>query len=163
MIKAIMACEEQGGVGNKGEIPWPHIPRDFDWFIQHTDGDVIVMGSGTWNDPQLSHPMPNRISYVVTTRPQQAPQAHGYIQGDITSQILQLPQLHPTQQVWIIGGAGLIGQCLRVIDQFYLSRIPGRYPCDRFLPLQELSSWNIEWEEKHPDVHFQILTRPATL
>ena len=160
MIKAIMACDERGGVGHKGGIPWPHIPRDMQWFLNHTEGDVMVMGSATWKDPQLAHPMPQRTSYVVTTRPHLCPRAHGHIQGNIVERIQQLAEQHAPTQLWIIGGPRLIEQCLNIIDLFYLSRIPGVYECDRFLPINQLNSWNIQWQEKHPDVLFQILERP---
>lgn len=160
MIKAIMACDEQGGIGLDGAIPWPHNPRDIEWFFKNTHGDVMVMGSGTWRDSQLNHPMQDRISYVVTSAPERCLGAHGYINGDLKAEILALQDKHPDQQIWIIGGAGLIRQTLDLIDQFYLSRIPGVYESDRFLPLEQLASWKPLFTEKHPEVTFSILSNP---
>jgi dihydrofolate reductase len=104
--------------------------------------------------------MPSRISYVVTSRPESCPEAHGYLSGNICEKIVELQHKHPEQQVWIIGGLGLLEQTLGIIDQFYLSRIPGSYLCDRALPLGLLSRWAILFEEQHSEVTFQILTPP---
>ena len=32
MIKAILACDEEGGVSKKGTIPWPKNTKDLGWF-----------------------------------------------------------------------------------------------------------------------------------
>ena len=50
MIKAILACEESGGIGLNGEIPWPHIAIDFQWFMNQTKHAILVMGRVTWQD-----------------------------------------------------------------------------------------------------------------
>lgn len=160
MIKAMMACDEQGGIGFEGEIPWPHNEKDMAWFEHHTMGSVLVMGRATWDDSQLSHPMPGRISYVVTSRPESCPEAHGHLSENICEKIIELQHKHPDQQVWIIGGLGLLEQTLGIIEQFYLSKIPGNYRCDRALPLEQLGRWRVHFEEQHPEVTFQILTPP---
>ena len=160
MIKAIMACDDKGGIGMNGAIPWPHNPRDIEWFFKHTHGQVMVMGSGTWRDSQLNHPMPDRKSYVVTSAPERCLGAEGYLNGDLKAGILALQKEHLNQQVWIIGGARLIQQTLDLIDQFYLSRIPGVFKSDRFLPLEQLESWKVLLKEEHPEVSFYILKNP---
>ena len=160
MIKAIMACDEQGGVGRQGKLPWPHIERDFQWFMNQTIHGVIVMGRSTWNDPQLGHPMPDRISYVVTSRPESCEQAHGHLSTNLCDNIQHLESKYPSKQIWIIGGVNLIEQTLPIIDQFYLSRIPDTYECDRFLPIEKLNAWNVNLEEVYPEVTFQILEQP---
>lgn len=157
MIKAILACDEEGGVGLDGKMPWPHISRDFQWFMDQTHGHVMVMGRTTWQDSQLGHPVPDRLSYVVTRNPNLCQGANGVIQGDIVESILDLQGKHPEQTVWIIGGATLIESTLSIIDEFVLSRIPGVYGCDRFLPIAELNNWTVVWEESHPEVTFQRL------
>ena len=155
-----MACDDKGGVGLKGAIPWPHNPRDLNWFFKHTHGQVMVMGSGTWKDSQLGHPMPDRHSYVVTSKPELCNDAAGCINGHLKEGIHSIQSQHPDKQIWIIGGPGLIGQTLDMIDQFYLSRIPGTFKSDRFLPLEELNRWTVLSREEHPEVTFFVLQNP---
>ena len=53
---------------------------------------------------------------------------------------MQLSEEHPDLITWVIGGPNIIEQTLGVIDEFYLSRIPGAYACDTFLPLKKIES-----------------------
>ena len=161
MIKSILACDEAGGIGFNGEIPWPHIEIDYQWFMNQTKYGVLVMGRVTWQDSQLSHPIPERRSYVVTRDPSICIHADGCIQGDVCTSILNLQSKHPDCTIWIIGGVGLIETTLPIIQEFYLSRITGQFECDRYLPMSELNQWPLKWQEIHPEVTFQILRNPS--
>ena len=62
--------------------------------------------------------------------------------------------------IWVIGGPNIIEQCLGVIDEFYLSRIPGAYACDTFLPMKKIETlFKVKWEEDHDVVKFQIMEK----
>ena len=92
----------------------------------------MVMGRTTWQDSQLGHPVPDRLSYVVTRNADNCPEADGVIQGDIVQRILDLQHVYQDKTIWIIGGATLIEATLSIIDEFVLSRIQGTYGCDDF-------------------------------
>lgn len=155
-----MACDDTGGISNVGTLPWPRNSKDLSWFKENTKGHVIVMGSTSWVDPMMPHPLPLRVNVLVTSNPEAYPGAHEYIQGDLTSELINLKQKYPGQFIWIIGGAKVIEQCLGVIDEFYLSKIPGTYECDTFLPIRKIDTlFEVTWEEKHSDVTFQILKK----
>jgi dihydrofolate reductase len=129
MIKAILACDQEWGIGKNGALPWPHNSADLKWFKEHTNNSTIVMGRKTWESLPVK-PLPNRENIVVTS---------GLVKGpdvvvDIRSFYKILPQIKFQKDVWIIGGAQLIEHCLDIIDEFYLSRIEGVYNCDTFLP-----------------------------
>jgi dihydrofolate reductase len=129
MIKAILACDQEWGIGKNGALPWPHNSADLKWFKQHTNNSTIVMGRKTWESLPVK-PLPNRENIVVTS---------GLVKGpdvvvDIRSFYKILPQIKFQKDVWIIGGAQLIEHCLDIIDEFYLSRIQCIYDCDTFLP-----------------------------
>jgi len=47
MIKAILACDDVGGVSKAGTIPWPKNSKDLKWFKDNTVGNIVVMGSTT--------------------------------------------------------------------------------------------------------------------
>ncbi len=60
-------------------------------------------------------------------------------------------------QSWVIGGPNIVAQLLGVIEEFYLSRIPGDYNCDTFLPIEKIEQlFEKAWTEKHKEVEFQI-------
>ena len=157
MIKAILACDDYGGVSKKGTLPWPHNSVDLKWFKENTAGHVVVMGSTTWEDPHMPRPLPKRTNVLVTTRKDDYPGADGYISGDLNVELKELESMCPGLIIWAIGGPNMIEQSLGVIDEFYLSRIPGAYSCDTFLPLRKIEAlFERTWTEAHDEVTFEI-------
>ena len=157
MIKAILACDDTGGVSKDGTLPWPNNSRDLKWFKDNTAGHVVVMGSTTWNDPHMPRPLPNRVNILATNRPSEYPGAHGYIKGNLNDTVCEVQEQYPGLITWVIGGPNIIEQTLGVIDEFYISRIPGDYNCDTHLPLKKIETlFDLTYEEGHPEVIFQI-------
>mgnify|MGYP001272663095 FL=1 len=157
MIKAILACDDLGGVSKGGTIPWPKNSKDLKWFKKNTTGGVIVMGSTTWEDPMMPGPLPNRKNVLATTRKKDYPGAHDYIDGVLSEAVWRIANKNKEKTIWVIGGPNIIDQLLGVIDEFYLSRIPGDYGCDTFLPIEKIEKmFKKDWSEKHDTVEFQI-------
>jgi len=157
MIKAILACDEEGGVSKNGTLPWPNNSTDLQWFKNNTAGHVVVMGSTTWEDPHMPRPLPLRKNILVTSRMEDYPGADGYIKGTLNMHLKIVEETYPGLITWVIGGPNIIEQSLDVIDEFYISRIPGKYDCDTFLPLDKIEEkFKITTIESHPDVEFQI-------
>lgn len=156
MIKAILACDDKGGVGKNGTLPWPTNKKDLQWFKTQTTGNVIVMGSDTWNDPHMPCPMPNRINVVATSQDADKFNCDGILKNDLNLATLRLQDMYEDKDVFIIGGPNIIEQTLWVIDEFYISRIPGDYDCDRFLPLKKIETmFEMTAEDVHEEVTFQ--------
>ena len=129
MIRAILACDENWGIGKSGALPWPHNPADLKWFKTSTLNHTIVMGKATWDSLPVK-PLPNRVNVVVSS-------------SDILAKVdvlsisdlrRRLSSMDTDQDVWIIGGARLIEGMMDYIDEFHLSQIKGNYNCDTFLP-----------------------------
>jgi dihydrofolate reductase len=157
MIKAILACDDLGGVSKGGTIPWPKNSKDLRWFKKNTTGGVIVMGSTTWEDPMMPGPLPNRKNVLATTRKKDYPGAHDYIDGVLSEEVWRIANKNKEKTTWVIGGPNIINQLLGAIDEFYLSRIPGDYGCDTFLPIEKIEKmFKKDWSEKHDTVEFQI-------
>jgi dihydrofolate reductase len=162
MIKAILACDDTGGVSKDGTLPWPNNPKDLKWFKDCTAGHVVVMGSTTWDDPHMPRPLPNRTNVLVTSRIDEYPGADDYINGNLQLYVPVCADKYPGLITWVIGGPKIIEQTLGVIDEFYISRIPGEYDCDTHLPLKKIESlFELTWEEEHPEVTFQIWKKRA--
>ena len=160
MIRAILACDDTGGVSKDGTLPWPHNSTDLKWFKDNTAGHIVIMGSTTWDDPHMPRPLPKRTNVLVTTRKDDYPGADSYISGELNSSIAKIAEDHPGIITWVIGGPNIIEQTLGVIDEFYLSRIPGDYDCDTHLPMKKIESlFKVKWEEEHSEVKFQILEK----
>ena len=157
MIKAILACDSSGGVSRGGTIPWPKNIKDLSWFKKNTTDNVVVMGSKTWKDPLMPWPLPNRVNVLATTREKEFPGADKYICGDLNKKLKNLKKEYDNKTIWVIGGPNIIEQTIESIEEFYLSRIPGKYDCDGFLSLKSIETlFKKTWFEKHKSVEFQI-------
>ena len=95
MIKAILACDEEGGVSKKGTIPWPKNSKDLGWFKKNTTNNVVVMGSKTWVDPLMPWPLPNRVNVLATTKKNNFPGADKYIKGNLCKEVETLKKENP--------------------------------------------------------------------
>ena len=133
MIKAIMAVDEDWGIGKDGTLPWPANKEDLLQFKNKTTGHVVIMGSNTWDDPCFPAPLKNRTNIVVTSKPDKYLQGGAYatISGDPIPSILEYAKC--SQDIWIIGGKRLIEACWHIIDEFHLTKVKGSYNCDVFL------------------------------
>ena len=131
MIRAILACDQDWGIGKDGDLPWPHNPDDLKWFKEQTTGSVVAMGKRTWDSLPIK-PLPNRNNVVVTNSEGDKDGPYHFVTFEnAKSTLASMSQL---QDVWIIGGAQLLDSLLHIVDEIHLSRINGTYNCDTFLP-----------------------------
>ena len=49
IVTAILACDDEWGIGKDGELPWPKNSADLKWFKSTTLNCAVVMGRGTWD------------------------------------------------------------------------------------------------------------------
>lgn len=131
MIRAILACDDDWGIGKDGDLPWPHNPADLKWFKQCTEGGVVAMGKATW-DSLPRKPLPNRNNVIVTSSEMDKSGPYHFLTFDQAPS--HLKSMTPLWDVWVIGGAQLVNGLLPYIDEIWLSRIKGTYDCDTFLP-----------------------------
>ena len=131
MIKAILACDDDWGIGRDGSLPWPHNPADLAWFKENTLNSSVVMGRATWESKGMPKPLPKRHNVVVSSSMREQDGVE-VVRPDIYKS--RIVTMNMTDNVWIIGGAQLITGSLDIIDEIWLSRIQGTYNCDTFLP-----------------------------
>ena len=156
MINAIFAMTENGGIGHKGSLPWPHNSRDFRWFKSHTRNNMVVMGRNTWDDPLLPKPLPDRDNVIITNRalefyPRVVPiKPHG-------TQSFLIQNSH--KELFLIGGARVLNENYKLINRFYTTVFKGDYECDTFLSaelLEYMKSKRITYEQDYEDLTFRI-------
>ena len=154
-----MAVDDDRGVSKLGSMPWPKNSSDLKWFKKNTINQVVVMGRLTWIDPQMPTPLSNRINVLVTSKSQSLfPGANHYISGDLIANIKNIVNEHEKLEKWIIGGPNIIDQLFDLIGTFYLTRIYGKFGCDKKLNLQKIQE-NMKLKEKiesDDSCHFEI-------
>lgn len=123
-INAIFACDECWGIGYENRLPWGNNKADLSWFRRMTVGSTVIMGRNTWDSLPI-HPLPSRTNIVVTTKT---------LASVTTCTIDKIQEYLQGSNVFIIGGASLFTATIPYIENLWISRIPGQYNCDTFLP-----------------------------
>lgn len=134
MIKAIVACDTEMGIGKNGTLPWPANKEDLKKFKEKTTGHVVVMGSKTWDDPFFPGPLKDRINVVISSNPDkyfEEGAQHALSSCDIN----YIKQIAKDKDIWIIGGASIYSQFSEHIEELHLTNIPGYFGCDTFLDI----------------------------
>jgi dihydrofolate reductase len=151
VIRAILACDEDWGIGKEGDLPWPHNPADLKWFKECTTGGVVAMGKATW-DSLPTKPLPNRNNVIVTSSEMDKSGPYHFLTFDQAPS--HLKSMAKLQDVWVIGGAQLVNGLLSHIDEIWLSRIKGTYNCDVFLPRELIeTTYSLYSSQREGDVY----------
>lgn len=125
MIRAIVAIDEKRGMANDTGIPWD-LPSDRQYFRDHTESGVIVMGYGTYKE--FKAPFHSRTNYIATS--QDVSLKPGFEPIHDARAFLQQQQ----EDTWVIGGAGLLATTLDLIDELYITQLKGDFNCTKFFP-----------------------------
>ena len=159
MLKAIMAVDEDGGVSKSGSMPWGKNSADLKWFKQNTLNHVVIMGRLTWIDPYIPTPLSSRINVIITNQSHDLfPKADICIKGDLSEGIKKIVNQYSKLEKWVIGGPNIVDQLFDLIDTFYLTRIYGKYNCDKKLDVNKIEQ-HMKLDQKinnNNSCHFEI-------
>lgn len=133
MLSLIFAQDLNGAIGKDGKLPW-NVPEDLNLFKMLTVGKAVVMGRRTWESIG-SKPLPNRRNYVISSQNNLIP--HENLDNWVEKTALQFPTLDALlqfheyelrfgEELFIIGGAGLVKSLDGLVDQVYVSTMPIR-------------------------------------
>jgi dihydrofolate reductase len=128
MINCIVAVDLNYGIGFQNQLPWPKIKEDLNWFKITTTGQIVVMGSNTWQSIG-SRVLPNRINCVVSRKNIHGP---NFVFLDPLYAIKFLSTIYKDREIFIIGGQQIYNSTMHLIDRFYITHIEEKYPCDKF-------------------------------
>lgn len=142
MITIIAAVAKNRAIGYKNKlIYW--LPNDLKRFKQLTTGHTIIMGSNTFRSLPKGA-LPNRRNVVLSRRSMDFPGCDVY-----PSLEMALQSCRPDEDVYIIGGASVYEQAVKVADRLCLTEIDDvPQEADTFFP--DYSEWRVETKETHP-------------
>jgi dihydrofolate reductase len=129
MINCIVAVERNQGIGFNGQMPWPHLKGDMQWFRQMTTGNVVIMGSTTYDS--LGKPLPNRINVVISRKRELGDHTFDNCRSALDFCAVE----YPDKEIFIVGGSAIYEQYKYVVDRFYITEINASYSSDKFFDL----------------------------
>ncbi|MBE6218455.1 MAG: dihydrofolate reductase [Rikenellaceae bacterium] len=142
MVSIIVAIAQNGTIGDKNSLLW-HIKEDMRFFRTTTSGHAVVMGRKTF-ESLGSRPLPKRTNIVIT-------RADRVFEGALTAHSLEeaIRLAEGDEEIFIIGGAQIYREALRIADRMYITRVMHDYEGDTSFPDIDLSEWELVAEEKH--------------
>ena len=142
MITVIAAVARNRAIGYKNQlIYW--LPNDLKRFKQLTTGHTIIMGSNTFRSLPKGA-LPNRRNVVLSRRSKEFPGCDVY-----PSLEKALKSCQPDEDIYIIGGASVYEQAVKVADRLCLTEVDDvPVEADTFFP--DYSDWREETREAHP-------------
>lgn len=136
-ITIIAAIAENNAIGKNQQLLC-HMPADMRRFKELTTGHAVIMGRKTFES--LPHALPNRKNVVLTT----LPEAVFMDSFACESMGTALDLCEKEDEIFIIGGALVYRQALRIADRMLITRIHHEFKdADAFFPVV---NWDL-WEE----------------
>lgn len=155
MISMIVAMDEHNLIGNGNQLPW-HKPEDLKYFKKVTLGKAVLMGYNTYLSivNRLSHPLPNRINYVLTYN-KELPNG-GIIVENLDELLAEYE--NSDKELIIIGGKSVYESLINRVERLYLTRIHEVYEGDVFLNIN-LDEFELIGKTKGTGMTFEIYER----
>jgi dihydrofolate reductase len=159
MVTIIAAIATNGIIGKDNRMPW-HLPEDLKHFKALTMGHAMIMGRKTWES--LPGRLPGRPHIVVTRNPDYRAEGATVV-GSLAAAI---EAAGDTDEVFVIGGAELYAQALKIADCLQLTEIDADFEGDTRFPPYDRLAWNEVFREVHhmpqgSGYAFVTLRRPA--
>ena len=133
-ISIIVATANNGVIGVNNTLPW-HLPEDLKRFRALTTGHHIVMGRKTYES--LGRLLPNRTTVIVTRN------AHYQVAGALIASSLNdaIKKCGNDEEIFLIGGAELYQDALKVANKLYITEIDLSIEGDAFFPKFDMTQW----------------------
>jgi dihydrofolate reductase len=141
-LSLIVALANNRAIGINNTLPW-HLPEDLKRFKALTTGHHIIMGRKTYES--LGRLLPNRVTVIVTRN------KNYFVEGALVAHSLQdaIKLCKNDNEVFIIGGAELYKEGLKVAQQLYITEVDLDVQGDAFFPEFDMKDWQEAARENH--------------
>jgi dihydrofolate reductase len=144
-ISLVVAFDENYLIGNQNKLPW-HLPADLKHFKEITMGHYMLMGRKTYES--IGKPLPGRTSVIITHNP--GFRASGCIIATSLSDAIK--KCGNEGEVFIIGGAQVFQEAIKIATHLYATVIHNIFEGDTWFPAPDMLTWKETSREKHePD------------
>ena len=142
MISAIVAVDENWGIGFNGEL-LEKIPEDMKWFHSLTHERTVLMGRKTW-DSLPKKPLPDRLNLVITRGERKFDNMTVFIGMEEAIVRAKAASKDPEDEWFVIGGGQIYKELLPLCDRVYVTKIfKSHENVDTYFPnLDEPEEWN---------------------
>ena len=141
-LSLIVAIAKNRVIGVNNTLPW-HLPEDLKRFRALTTGHHIIMGRKTYDS--LGRLLPGRTTVIVTRNPDYK------VEGAIVVHSLEaaIEACGDDNEAFLIGGAELYKDGLKLANKLYITEIEAEYEGDAFFPEFDMLEWRAGERETH--------------
>ena len=132
-FELIAACDAENGIGRAGQLLL-HCPEDMAYFREATMGGIVVMGRRTMESLPNGNPLAGRENIVLSRTLEQADGFHVVQEISELWTLLGRLAFDEPRPIFVIGGEGCYRLLLPYVWRAHVTRLPGRYEADVFLP-----------------------------
>lgn len=148
IVSMIAAMGSNRVIGKDNDIPW-HLPDDFKYFKNTTQGHHVIMGRKNWESlPHSFRPLPQRPNIVITR--QENYEADGATVVQSLQKGIELARNDGEQEAFIIGGGEIYRMGLEMADKIYLTEINQSFDGQVTFPEFDKKKWKEESRQHHP-------------
>jgi dihydrofolate reductase len=152
-INLIAAMSSNRVIGNKGRLPWGHLPKDWAHLFEVTDGIPMIMGRKSYDTPDRVA-SPNSLNIVVTSQAD-FPLDIGFERANTLDAALQIVENQNFKEVFVIGGGTIFEQIINKADKIFLTVVHAEFEGDAFFPefsekdFKLIQRQNFDADEQH--------------
>lgn len=141
-LSLIVAVAKNGVIGKDNTLPW-HLPEDLKRFRALTTGHHIIMGRKTYES--LGRLLPGRTTVIVTRNTDYT------VEGALIAHtLIEAAELcKDDAEAFIIGGAELYKDALKLVNKLYITEIDVAIDGDAFFPEFDSAEWQETLREEH--------------
>jgi len=153
MISLIFAMDRNNLFGNKGALPWNY-PEDLQYFKEKTLNKKVIMGEETFKSivSRNNKPLPKRTNVIATLSD------YTFEGVEVTHDIFKYLEDHKDEDLYIIGGKGIIELTYKLADVIYITYIDKDHEGDTYLNI-DLKDFKLEDEKVSSFLHFRKYIR----
>ena len=160
MISAIVAVDENWGIGFNGEL-LEKIPEDIKQFRLLTHKRTILMGRKTW-DSLPKKPLPDRLNLVITREERKFDNMTVFINMEEAKVRAKEAAKNHNDEWFVIGGGQIYKELLPFCDRVYITKIfKSHNNVDTYFPMLDQKEWEIAHQSEiltFNDLQYQFLT-----
>lgn len=153
-VSLIAAIGKNRELGKNNKLLW-HIPEDMQWFRQHTQNHVVIMGRKTYDS--IGKALPQRTNIVITRDP--LFQRSDCIVVHSFEDAITTAKKSEQSEIFVIGGGQIYAQAIHSADKLYLTIVKKTYDADTFFP--DYSAFKkvlFRKESRHGNLRYIFLT-----
>jgi dihydrofolate reductase len=145
IISIVVAISENHVIGKDNKLLW-HLPNDLKHFKEITTGHTIIMGRKTYDS--VGKPLPNRRNIIITRQNITIPGCEV-----VNSIEAALALCADENEVFIVGGAEIYRQSIKLTNRIYLTVVHKDFEGDSFFPEINKDEWKEVLHEDHEPDH----------